>query len=135
MNLKSREIMSSREINLAKSCHHEKIMSLRERNHVKSCHHEKIRSSRERNLVKSCHHEVLDSLCNMLMPNYRSRSVAAATTAAAAVAACGGCRLDAGLPRHRSHCHIQTAAAIAACSCLVLRSKITTTTLCNILDM
>ena len=71
----------------------------------------------------------------MLMPNDQSRSVAASSaTAAAAVAACGKCRLDAGFSRHSSHCHIQTAVAIAACSCLVLRSQTTTKTLYNILD-
>ena len=71
----------------------------------------------------------------MLMPNDQSRSVAAAAaTAATVVATCGRCRLDAGLPRHSSHCHIQTAVAIVACSCLVLRSQTTTTTLYNILD-
>ena len=101
-------------------------------------HHQKIRSSRGKNLAKSCHHEILDSLYNMLIPNDRSSSVAAkAATATAVVTACGRCRLDAGLaglPRHSSHCHIPTAVAIAARSCLVLRSQTTTTTLYNILD-
>ena len=117
MNLKSREIMSSQDLNL-----------------TKSCFHEKIRSSQERNLAKSCHHEILDTLYNKLIPNDQSTSVAAAATAAAAVAECGRYRLDAGLPRHSSHCHIQTPVAIAACSCLMLRSQTTTTTLYNILE-